>query len=302
MLQPLKFVRNNLPSTKPELWRNAPLALRRRLLAWISSTVDPRWAWRPCLVTVEPEGLLMEVLPDETMSRSILYYGVYEYAPSELVRAYLAPGDTFVDVGANMGYYSLLAAARVGGSGRVLAFEPSARVRARLERSVSLNGFTHVAVRSEAVGEVNGHVTLVEPGSDNHGLAFVQKEGGVDVGARVRSVTLDDVLGAGKPTPALIKVDVEGGESEVFRGASRLLASPEGPAILFESFKLAHDRVLLERHGYEVLAPSLERGRFCLRPLSTSPDAYRTWEAPNYFAAKGERGRAFIARHRTASR
>jgi FkbM family methyltransferase len=290
-----ELLRNNLPSEKPEFWRNAPQALRRRLIAWLSDVADPTWKTRPCLVTIEPGGLLLEVLPLETMSRSVVYYGVYEFAPTALVRSYLEPGDTFVDVGANIGYYSVLAASLVGERGRVVAFEPSVRVRQRLSRSASLNGFTQIEVRAEAVGDIEGSVTLVEPESDNHGLAFVDTTGGRD-GVSVRCVRLDAAV-ASDQNVALVKVDVEGGEAAVFAGAEGLLASPNAPAILFETFRLAEERARLEAHGYEVYSPSLDRGRFCLRRWSAVAEGYRRWEAPNYFAVKSARGRAFAARH-----
>ena len=285
--------RNNLPSSKPELWQNVPNALRRRLVAWVSNKVDPGWGWRPLLATIEPDGLLLEVLPQEIGSRSIVYYGIYEYAPTQLVRSFLRPGDTFVDVGANIGYYSVVASALVGPRGRVVAFEPSARVRERLVRSASLNGFSQLEIRAEAVGATSGMLTLVEPESENQGLGFTTDDASA-AGLRVRAVRLDDEPFAGSPV-ALVKVDIEGGESAVFEGARALLSRDDAPAILFESFQLERDRRLLDELGYDIYAPCLTGGKLGLRRALGAGSGYRAWEAPNYFAVRSRRGREFCA-------
>ena len=196
---------------------------------------------------------------------------------------------------ANIGYYSMIAATLVGPRGRVVAFEPSRRVREQLLRSSSLNGFEQLTVRSEAVGAVAGEVGFKEPAGDNHGLGRVVE--GVGAGdSVVRCVRLDDEPLA--KSVALIKVDVEGGESAVFDGARRLLESPDAPSLLFEWFRLERDRRLLDELGYRIFVPGLSARRFCLRTLQQAPRAaYRSWEPPNFFAVKSRRGFEFCARH-----
>jgi len=286
------FVLNNRPSVKPELWRNFGGVAIRRLNAWLNARLDSAWSERPFIATLEPEQLLLEVIPGEVIGQPIVYFGVYEYATSGLMRQFLKSGDVFVDVGANIGYYSVLAAHLVGPEGSVHAFEPSARIRSRLCRNVSLNRFTQIFVRPQAVGSRAGVVQLVEPeGNVNDGLAYVDKRGecrGVDVEA----IRLDDLEEFTARPPALIKVDVEGGEPDVFAGAARILSDPEGPVVFFESFELTRDARTLRDFGYEVFRPALHDGQLRLTSNLSAP-GYRAWEAPNFVAVKGARGREF---------
>src|SRR6187402_230919 len=143
---------------KPELWGNLANGIRRRANAWLNGQLDPSWWSRPFITTIEPEGLLLEVIPGDVTGKPVVYFGVYEFAVSALLRAFLAPGDVFVDVGANIGYDTVLAASLVGERGLVLSFEPSPRIRSRLERNVTLNRLTQVRVHAEAVTSAAGVV------------------------------------------------------------------------------------------------------------------------------------------------
>lgn len=290
---PLKrLIADNLPSAKPELWADLSGTLWRRFEAWVNTSVDPSWPKRPLITTIAPERLMLEVVPDDVIGKPIARFGVYEFAVSQLVRQYLEPGDVFVDVGANIGYYSVIAAAAVGPSGTVYAFEPSARVRARLVRNVELNEMHQIKVRPEAVSDQSGVVRLVEPqGLGNDGLAYVQTGAG-GAGVEVRAVRLDELLELCSSIPQLLKVDVEGGEPQVFLGAHGLLARSDAPSIIFESFEIARDAAILRQHGYQVLQPALQNGVVRLtRDLETP--GYRRWEAPNFLAVKSQRGLRF---------
>ncbi|HET7541842.1 MAG TPA: FkbM family methyltransferase [Polyangiaceae bacterium] len=289
-----RLVADNLPSVKPELWTDFGGTLWRRFEAWVNASMDPTWEKRPLIATIAPERLMLEVAPGDVIGKPIALFGVYEFAVSHLVRQYLAPGDVFVDVGANIGYYSVVAGAAVGPSGAVYAFEPSERIRARLERNVELNEMHQIHVRSEAVSCTSGVVRFVETQDvENDGLGYIQTSE-QNVGVEVRSVSLDDVPEFSVRTPTLIKVDVEGGEPDVFRGARALLERADAPSIIFESFHIVRDAAILRDHGYQVLQPALRNGSVRLtRDLQAPP--YRRWEAPNFLAVKSARGQEFVA-------
>jgi FkbM family methyltransferase len=292
MLQLKELIADNLPSTKPELWADLSRVMWRRLAAWVNGRFDPEWPNRPLITTLQADRLMLEVVPSDVIGKPIARFGVYEFAVSKLVREYLKPGDVFVDVGANIGYYTVIAAGIVGPSGLVYAFEPSSKVRARLERNVTLNGLSQVTIRPEAVSSRTGIVRLVEPqNTNNDGLAYVDSSGG-GAGTEVPSVRLDELIELRERAPALIKVDVEGGEPEVYRGASALLDQAEAPSILFESFEIARDAPMLRAHGYEVFQPILPDGTLRLTRDLAAP-RYRRWEAPNFLAVKSARGRRF---------
>ena len=291
-----EILRDNSPSTKPELWVSLPAALRRRLGVHVQGWLDRGWWQRPCITTLSPgDDVLMEVIPAENHGKALLYYGMLEYAPTKLVRAFLRPGDTFVDVGANIGYYSLLAAHLVGSTGKVIAFEPVGRLRARLERSVALNGFTNVNVRAELVDRAPGMVDLFEVNAGtNEGISSTVKPPPNSLRVAHAAVSLDQVFADSGTRPSLMKVDVEGGEEAVFAGARRLLAAKDAPCLLFESFVPERDHAALEALGYRIYVPGLDaKGEVVLRSVAQGTAAYRRWEAPNFFAVKGERGAAF---------
>jgi FkbM family methyltransferase len=287
-------IRNNLPANKPELWRQPLQALGRRLALSVHAGLDPKFYARPFITSLLDGDLVMEITPGETIGAAIALTGVYEFAPTELVKAYLRPGDVFVDVGANIGYYSLLAGERVGTAGSVLAFEPYAPVRERLLRNIALNRLQNVEVIPSCVGSSTGRIFLAAPQqASNAGTASMQdapSASSVEVGV----VRLDEAMAGRRAT--LIKVDVEGHEAAVFAGAEQLLRSDQAPTILFESFRVSDDAAILEAHGYAVWVPALANGNVALRRLTPQAVSYRAWEAPNYLATKNARGTAFAER------
>jgi FkbM family methyltransferase len=161
-----------------------------------------------------------------------MYLGLYETGPTRLVARYLAPGMTVVDVGANVGYYSLLALSLVGEGGRVLAFEPAERPRARL-RSI-LGDVPNVVILDRALGARTETATLyVDRELDNDTPTMVASEGGVPV--EVSVIRLDDCAAElGVERIDLLKLDVEGWEPHVLDGASGLLSRGEIGALLCE--------------------------------------------------------------------
>src|SRR5215469_14253271 len=113
-----------------------------------------------------------------------------------LLRLLLEPGDVFVDGGANVGLFTLVAAASVGPTGAVIAFEPVASTRAALLANVKLNGFHWVDVRADALYAERGEREIVAFGEDSAGLSSFRPEstagGHVE---RVRTIALDEALG-----------------------------------------------------------------------------------------------------------
>jgi FkbM family methyltransferase len=191
-------------------------------------------------------GFTMELDTADWSERWTYYLGrYYETHTQLLLRAALRPGDTFIDVGANIGMTVLVAAALVaprqnaGSPGRVVAFEPNPHVFARLRRHVELNGLQRVVeTRQEALGERAETLTLSVPGRHT-GMATlgrVRDEHKADVSATytvpvaVAHLALAPALLGQGAAPALIKIDVEGFECSVLRGLAPLLDPSRGPA------------------------------------------------------------------------
>lgn len=216
---------------RPDFRRHPLRALGRRL--WWRL----RWRLTGRLWTRTWQDGLKIALPKGGPAALIYYQGHSEPETAALVRALLAPGMAFVDVGAHIGEYTLLAAHRVGESGEVHAFEPDARVHEVLRENVRLNGLERI-VRSHpwAVSDADGETDLclgAEPALSSLAAAAPTAAAGPER-PRVRTVTLDGYIAGGRVD--LVKIDVEGAEMLVLRGAHRLLARApqEAPVLVFE--------------------------------------------------------------------
>ncbi len=152
----------------------------------------------------------------------------YERGEWTFVSRYLRPGMTVFDIGANQGLYTLLAARRVGSSGRVFAFEPAPSEFRRLARNLALNGFSNVVTVPSAVGSHEGKTTLYVC-LDGRGDYSACRPPHDVKGARCSRTTvpitsLDTFIQQNEISAAdFVKVDVEGGELEVLKGAALVL-------------------------------------------------------------------------------
>lgn len=162
-----------------------------------------------------------------------IYLGAFEPVETAAVRSWLRPGMTFVDVGANFGYFTLLAASRVGAGGRVLAVEPSPYASRRLAETVRRNPLPQVEVFHLGLSSEAGTLDLYLPPSGFHSPTMSASSGGEPVAVPVGR--LDEYMEEwGVETVDLMKLDVEGHEPYVLEGASRVLGSGRIRAVLCE--------------------------------------------------------------------
>ncbi len=194
-----------------------------------------------------PKGMVLPILQGKLKGRKWVvgagehgyWLGSYEIHKRMAFEDRITPGAVVFDIGANVGFYSLLAGELVGDSGHVYAFEPSPRNVGFIRKHIRLNHFDHITVFEAAV-------------SDHTGEAFFDLGASIatghlaDQGAlRVDLVCLDDLLAQGKLRPPdFMKVDVEGAEYDVLCGAQQLLADCR--PILF-----------LDTHGRDAHAPTI---------------------------------------------
>jgi FkbM family methyltransferase len=294
-------VRRNRPSQKPQLWENFPLALTRRLEFELSRRVNDGWLDRERTIRLSQVGfhddgapLRMKVIPRQVISKSLFLYGLFEISETRLVQSVLRPGMAFVDIGANIGYYSLIAARLVGPTGLVHSFEPNDAVRARFSQNIQMNGFANVTVDDRAVTRESGAIDFyLSAWNENDGISSTVPNAGLSQTAvRVPCISLDDFAASlGGRQIDLLKIDVEGAELGVLEGGRRVLGAPKGPALLFESFDFRAIGTVLEGFGYHVrrldytLGGGLE-----LRTLDDSRESlFSTYEAPNFIAVKDPR-------------
>lgn len=159
------------------------------------------------------------------------YNGLHEWEELQLCLGYLRPGDHFVDVGANIGVFTCFVGSRQPGV-RITAIEPFPPVHEALRRNVALNHLD-VTIPDGAVGAEPGTATFEVLPRDVHNRLAPGGTADEGSGITVTVHTLDDLVG--EQGAALIKIDVEGAELEVLRGAVGLMRSPNPPVLLFES-------------------------------------------------------------------
>jgi FkbM family methyltransferase len=159
------------------------------------------------------------------IDRYVYYFGVWEPHLSTFITRRLRPGDVFVDVGANIGYYSLLASRLVGGSGSVVAVEASPAIFKALQRNLSLNDARNVRPVNVAISDCDGDVPLYDgPKSQTCTTSVIEQDGLTHVGT-VRALRLGNVLSDDELSRArLFKIDVEGAEYLAVRGFAEDLA------------------------------------------------------------------------------
>ncbi len=166
------------------------------------------------------------------LNRNILLRGAYEPEAIELFRSRLKPGMTVYDVGANIGYYTVLAAETVGPTGRVFALEPDPRNVEIIHRNLRARGLENVVVAQVAVSDRDGNVDLHfsqnNPSINSLARANTEATGIRDSYSQaVPGMTLDSFIARhGGIEPDVLKIDVQGAELLAFRGAERLLAAP----------------------------------------------------------------------------
>lgn len=247
---------NQLPVRHPRLFRLVILGRRIREL-WFRAH---RRLGRPIRIRVDDSVLVLD--PRDELA-GLLFLAEYEPAEREFVRRALRPGDTFADVGAHVGLFSVLAARRVRPSGRVFSFEPSARSYAGLQRNLRRNGVDGVAVaRRAALSDADGTATI-HVGDERYGAwtSFGRTPPGASVGEEeVETRTVDSLVRDGElERPFLVKLDVEGWELHVVNGGSETFSRDDAPHLLVEFTDIAAEAAgsstqalyaALVAHGY----------------------------------------------------
>lgn len=186
--------------------------------------------------------------------------GDYEPEEHAWYLSVLRPGDLVVEVGANIGYFSLILARAVGPEGRVLSYEPDPELNSILRRNLAHNGYLNVEARQAAVADKAGELTFYRSAkSMGDNRLFTH---GVDGATfKVRTVALDDDLADLDRRIDLVKMDIQGAEPLALAGFERILGQRPPRRMLIEFWPhgitgMGHDPravvELLRKHGYLV--------------------------------------------------
>ena len=185
-------------------------------------------------------GLLLVDTRESVLAPALLSHRQWEPALTEWFLHNLRPGQTFVDVGANIGYYSVLAARQTGPSGHVVAVEAHPRMVELLRRNLILNGFGTTTVRHAAAWSRSTSICFHQRehfGANSSvgslGAAQLDVHGDAEEVIKVDTLVLDELLDE-LPAIDILKVDIEGSEVQAIRGARRILASNPDLIVIFE--------------------------------------------------------------------
>jgi FkbM family methyltransferase len=184
------------------------------------------------------DGLRMVVDTTDVLGRTLATSGIWEPQTTAAFRSLLADGDVCVDVGANVGYYTLLASRLVGPTGHVYALEPAPEIYAALQANLALNAVGNVTALPVAAGPAEGRAALFRPPSGNVGRASLRPHS--DVPSRPDHAAVEVrplsalITASDLPRLRLVKIDVEGYEVEVLRGLEPIFGLGLRPAVLVE--------------------------------------------------------------------
>lgn len=265
-------------SSKPQYVLH-PLRATRRLVSKPTAGAERK-------VARLPWGLDLTVLASDAIGYSILVGRVFDPCVTETMHRLIDQGDVVVDVGANVGYLTSLAATRAGRSGRVLAVEPQRAVFELLSSNVgswpSAGELAPVELYRLALSDHSGTGRLVAVSEQNLGLTHLAGDG--ETGAdEVELRRLDELVDG--PSVGLLKIDVEGHEPEVLRGASALLERRRVRDIIFEDHEPypSEATATVEQAGYHLISLSNDLGGLRMQEPSERGEVL-AWPGPSYLA------------------
>jgi FkbM family methyltransferase len=260
----------------------------RAWIRYIPISAGKNWLWqnfhwRPHDFTCWTRyGTRMSGNTRDLIQRHIYFFGTWEPNISSWLRSTLRPGDGFIDIGANIGHYSLLASRLVGENGKVLAVEPAQWIHSILDQHIRLNGAANVRTVQVAASDACGKLELYPGAPDNIGKTSTVSRKGEPV--MVEALPLSQILREDEIRCArVIKIDVEGAELQVLRGLAPVLGRmrddleivmeispslmPEADAAQAEIFAtMAAHGFLASRFDNDYRVDSYLRGQHSKRP------------------------------------
>ena len=258
------------------------LPVRLRGKSHLARFALSRWLDKKDVRIIDSFGLHY-IVPSlrEPIGFHLLIDGIYEAGLVRLVRSQLRSGGVFLDVGANIGTFTVPAATAVGPHGVVLAIEASPQMHHYLATNIELNQCANVIQEQCVASDHEGTCEFYEAPLEKFGMGSVGPQFSV-APLTLRAATLDSLIERHHLDRVdVIKIDVEGYEAAVFRGAQVILHAPNPPLIAFEFCDWAEERIpgarigdaqrALCQAGYQIWRlPDYLRGRAPLNDLLTS--------------------------------
>jgi len=184
---------------------------------------------------VEIEGRKMFTQNNDGLALSI--FKIYEPNQTKIVKKYVHEGDVVIDVGAHVGYYTLLMAQLVGKNGKVYSFEPDPANFELLKKSVEINGFENVVLIQKAVSDTTEKIKLFLGDNDSAvNRIYDAKLGDAKKSIDVQSITIDEYFKENDKLFNFIKIDSEGSEAKIINGMEKFLTKNRKLIMMTEFF------------------------------------------------------------------
>jgi FkbM family methyltransferase len=220
--------------------------------------------------------ILHDAVIDRYISPDLATKGIFEPMETDFVLQEIRPGDVVLDIGANIGYYTLLFAKLVGPTGYVFAFEPDPKNFSLLSRNVELNGYHNVVLINKAVSDKTGFAKLFlsDINSGDHRI-YDSADGRHSV--PIQTVTLDDYFVQSKLQFDLVKFDIQGAEWAALQGMTNFLSQHERLKMIMEFWPVGLKRfgadaarflAMLQEKGFRVF--ELDEARQVLSPTTSA--------------------------------
>lgn len=234
---------------------------------------------------------------DDFVGRSAYYTGDLDKKISWICNKLVNTGDTVIDIGANIGLITTLLSKLVGESGVVHSFEPNPKLCDSLIKTIKHNEMNNIKLHKFALGETKTSLKLVVPEENSGEGSLIRRDTESENSSSfdVDVYPLDQISHQEKMTSVkLMKIDVEGFEEDVLKGAKHLLSSIRPHAILFELNKSTQSKIkeesiikLLHQHDYEIL--SIPKCLIKMKLTKISPDLPLEAHGHDFIASpKGE--------------
>ncbi|MFA5793503.1 MAG: FkbM family methyltransferase [Candidatus Brocadiia bacterium] len=244
----------------------------------------------PDLADVQGHKMFLD--PYDSLSLSM--NGVYEPLETSIVKQYVKKGDIVLDIGANIGYYTLLFARLVGDEGKVYAFEPEPDNFELLKKNVEINKYENVVLIQKAVSDVGGKIRLYLSG-DNKGDNRIFDSDDNRPYIDVDMVSLSDYFSDYKGKVDFVKMDIQGAEGRVVKGMINLLNNNRQIKIISEFWPEGLDRagtkpeeylMTLESFGFKLNIIDEEQSKIISMGVDELIKIYERHEEWNLFCIR----------------
>ncbi len=208
-------------------------------------------------------GCKMQLIDtDHPITDSIMETGEWESKTTKFIKDNLRSGQVFVDIGASVGYYTLLTASLVGSSGKVYSFEPLQKNINILLRNIFDNGFKNIIVFPFALIDSSElKIKLFSNGVAGQGSLVDEKS---RVGIEVNSIIFDELNKKERIVPDMIKIDVEGAQLQVLKGMKEILETKRELTIIMEDYTQEAVEWLIKDYGFKIITTEREAGNYVM--------------------------------------